>query len=274
MAAMTRIARITYIIVFDFGVCAAVMGKYVPKILRVKPWYFYAPKLLRQPPLMRPISSSTLCNWNTFVSLTSFSSSYSLSFSIAIIEVEYYLERNLRQLHADVNNGSYRHGDYDRFVVHDMKPREIAIANGRDRVVHRLLYDYLVPIWDKTFIYDAWSCRENKGLLGGIERAQTFMVRYPEAWVWQADIIRQKAIRFLGEELFLTVNPKIDHVQPAYKGVGYLGVEIYPSGRRLQQSVRDRIRMKATSRNIASYHALVAVHEKHTKLKDIHWTMM
>jgi hypothetical protein len=53
-----------------------------------------------------------------------------------------------------------------------------------------MLYDYLVPIWDKTFIYDAWSCRKNKGLHKAIERAQLFMRNYPDAWVWRADITK------------------------------------------------------------------------------------
>lgn len=108
--------------------------------------------------------------------------------SRAIIEFEYYLEQNLWQLRRNLITGGYRHGGYDKFVVHDTKPREIAVAGVRDRVVHRLLYDYLVTVWDKTFIYDVWSCRHGKGLHAGIRRAQTFMRRYPEAWVWRADI--------------------------------------------------------------------------------------
>jgi len=55
-------------------------------------------------------------------------------------------------------------------------------------VVHRLLYDYLVPAFDKTFIHDAWSCRSGKGLLGAIERAQEFMRKNPRAFIWRADI--------------------------------------------------------------------------------------
>src|SRR5665213_2144526 len=108
--------------------------------------------------------------------------------SQAIDHFEYYLERNLNQLYLDLNNGKYMHGGYDRFTVQDTKPREIAVANVRDRVVHRLFYDYLMTVWDKTFIYDAWSCRPNKGLHAAIDRAQTFMRRYPDAYVWRADV--------------------------------------------------------------------------------------
>lgn len=108
--------------------------------------------------------------------------------SRAIVTFEYYLESNLSRLQQDLVTGNYRHGGYEHFVVHDNKPRAIAVAAVRDRVIHRLLYDYLVPIWDKTFIYDAWSCRQGKGLHQAVDRAQSFMRRYPEAWVWRADI--------------------------------------------------------------------------------------
>ena len=103
---------------------------------------------------------------------------------------QYCLEVNLSKLHRDLNSGAYRHGGYRKFVVHDNKRREISVARIRDRVVHRLIYDYLVPIYDKTFIFDAWSCRKGKGLLGAIERAQGFLEKSPQAYVWRADIKR------------------------------------------------------------------------------------
>lgn len=108
--------------------------------------------------------------------------------SAAITEFEYYLERNLGQLHEDLQNGNYKHERYVYFTAHDTKPRKISVASVRDRVVHRMLYDYLTPIWDKTFIPDAWSCRRDKGLAGAIDRAESFMHKYPNAWVWRADI--------------------------------------------------------------------------------------
>jgi len=101
---------------------------------------------------------------------------------------QFYLEQNLSDLHRDLENGTYRHGGYRKFTVCDNKLREIACAGVRDRVVHRLLYDCLVPIFDKAFIYDAWSCRKDKGLMGAIERAQTFLKKNPLAYVWRADI--------------------------------------------------------------------------------------
>lgn len=100
----------------------------------------------------------------------------------------FYLEKNLATLQRDLESGAYRHGPYKKFTVCDNKKREISVAGIRDRVVHRLLYDYLVPVFDKIFIYDAWSCRKGKGLLGAIERTQAFLKKSPRAYVWRADI--------------------------------------------------------------------------------------
>lgn len=101
---------------------------------------------------------------------------------------QYFLEKNLFILYCQLNNGSYRHGGYRHFVVTDNKRRQIAVASVRDRVVHRLLYEYLAPIYDKTFLFDVWSCRKEKGLLGAIERTQSFLRRYSKNFIWRADI--------------------------------------------------------------------------------------
>lgn len=125
--------------------------------------------------------------------------------SAAIEEFAYYLESNLLDLLADLLGGSYTHGTYKRFVVTDSKRREISVAAVRDRVVHRLLYDYLTRVFDHRFSYDAWSCRKDKGLTAAIKRVQEFARGFPRAYFWRMDIkkffdsIHQPAlIRFLG----------------------------------------------------------------------------
>lgn len=118
-------------------------------------------------------------------------------------DFQYSLEENLYELFQDLNNGRYRHGGYRKFIVCDNKRREISVASVRDRVVHRLIYDYLEKIYDKTFIYDAWSCRKGKGLLGAISRINVFLKPFPPYplphthnngyskpfnWVWKCDV--------------------------------------------------------------------------------------
>lgn len=87
----------------------------------------------------------------------------------------YHLEKNLYKLFRDLNDGTYRHGGYKKFVVCDNKRREISVATIRDRVVHRIIYDHLEKTFDKTFIYDAWSCRKTKGLFGAIDQINGFL---------------------------------------------------------------------------------------------------
>jgi RNA-directed DNA polymerase len=105
-------------------------------------------------------------------------------------EFSYYLENNLFCLVDELNNDSYRHGGYRVFYVTDNKKRRIAVASIRDRVVHRLLYEYLVPIYNPTFISDVWSCRKKKGLFGAIERTQKLLHQYPESFVWRSDVVK------------------------------------------------------------------------------------
>jgi hypothetical protein len=110
--------------------------------------------------------------------------------SSEIVAFQYSLESNIDQLSHQLMNKSYKHGAYAQFIVQDSKRREIAVAPVRDRVVHRLIYDFLVQAWDKTFIFDAWSCRPGKGQHRAIERATSYMQDYANGWVWRSDITK------------------------------------------------------------------------------------
>ncbi|MCK9185857.1 reverse transcriptase/maturase family protein [Candidatus Gracilibacteria bacterium] len=116
---------------------------------------------------------------------------------------QYNLEKNLYKLFIDLNAGKYKHGGYRKFIVCDNKKREISVADIRDRVVHRLIYDYLNKIYDKTFIYDAWSCRLKKGLMGAIERTQTFLRCYPNSYIWKCDV--KKFFDSVDQEILLGI---------------------------------------------------------------------
>jgi retron-type reverse transcriptase len=116
---------------------------------------------------------------------------------------QYGLEKNLFELHKDLNAGMYRHGTYRRFVVFENKKREIVVASIRDRVVHRLVYEYLVFIFDQTFLYDVWSCRKGKGLTGAIDRAQEMMLKNKNGFVWRADI--KKFFDTVDQEVLLQI---------------------------------------------------------------------
>ncbi len=110
--------------------------------------------------------------------------------SRVILGFEENLQANLLQLCYDLNSGRYEHQEYSHKIVHEKKRRDIFVAGVRDRVVHRLLYDYLVPIIDPTLDYDVWSCRTGKGLHACLARTERLLRKHPTAWIWRADITK------------------------------------------------------------------------------------
>ncbi len=80
------------------------------------------------------------------------------------------LADNLADLHNSLSNHTYEHGQYSAFNISDPKPRNIHKATVRDRVLHHLIYKELYPYFDRKFIYDSYSCRENKGTHRALDR--------------------------------------------------------------------------------------------------------
>ncbi len=74
------------------------------------------------------------------------------------------LEDNIFVLHHDLSDGTYTHGSYQQFRISDPKPRVISKASVRDRLLHHAIYRNLYPGFDKTFVYDSFSCRTGKGV--------------------------------------------------------------------------------------------------------------
>jgi len=280
-------------------------------------------------------------------------------------------------LHFNLNSGRYKHGGYKKFIVTDNKRRQISVASVRDRVVHRLLYEYLNKIYDKTFIYDAWSCRKNKGLIAAIERTQKFLRKYKNSFIWRADIrkffdnadhqillkilflrvkdtkamniireiivsysapIRErervkaprrgmpignltsqifaniylneldrfvkhivrpqaylrygddfviisekldlpkqnknKIIEFIKSELRLEINAQNDIMVKAKQGLKFLGVWIFPKGRKLNKRSWNRARTLLNNKNISSYSGLVKQHCKEKIIKEFNWIIL
>ncbi len=284
-------------------------------------------------------------------------------------EFQYHLEDRLRELHRDLSNGTYKHGEYRTFIVCDNKRREISVSPIRDRIVHRLLYDYLVPIWDKSFIYDVWSCRKGKGLLGAIQRTQQFLKSYPQSYIWRADIqkffdnvdqrvlfeilqrrirdkkaltlirevlrsysthskgvgmpignltsqifsnvylneldrfvkhklkpkaylrygddfllfdmdekklrnMREEAIQFISNVLKISVHNKNDLIFKAKHGLKFLGVILYPTGRKLNKRMNNGIKTKLNSRSASSYRGIVTKHSNQKAREEFNWRLM
>src|SRR3989304_3140666 len=85
------------------------------------------------------------------------------------------LEENLLELEDQLQNRTYKPGRSIAFVVEKPKIREIFAADFRDRVVHHLLCNYLIPVFEKIFIYDSFACRKEKGTHRAMFRLKRFV---------------------------------------------------------------------------------------------------
>ena len=88
------------------------------------------------------------------------------------IRFERDLSRNLIELWEEIASFQYQVGRSMCFIINRPVKREVFAASFRDRIVHHLLYRYLMPIFEPTFIYDSYSCRVGKGTLFGINRLE------------------------------------------------------------------------------------------------------
>jgi hypothetical protein len=89
-------------------------------------------------------------------------------------EFQFRLMDNILSLYSDLINQTYKHGKYQKFKINDPKPRIIHKASVRDRLLHHAVYHILYPFFDKTFIADSYSCRNNKGTHKAIKRFEQF----------------------------------------------------------------------------------------------------
>jgi len=91
------------------------------------------------------------------------------------------VEKELARLAFDLNNRRYKPGLSSIFVVKTPKPREVIAANIRDRVVHRLVYEYMSPYWEKRFLPFSFACRKGKGPLAAVKDAEDVIRRHSHA---------------------------------------------------------------------------------------------
>ena len=109
------------------------------------------------------------------------------------VRFEQDLSYNILKLHDEIVNRRYKVGRSIAFIIERPVKREVFAASFRDRVVHHLLYLYLLPIFEPLFIYDSYSCREEKGTLFGINRLdhhiRSVSQNYTaECWVLKLDL--------------------------------------------------------------------------------------
>ena len=104
-------------------------------------------------------------------------------------------------------------------------------------------------------------------------------LRYGDDWLCFvpskliAQNIRLDSLNKLSD-LGLQINTKVDSITPVWKGIPYLGVNIWPKGHYLKKKVRERVKLRLNPTNTASYRSLVFAHDKLKKLNEFDWNLI
>jgi len=92
-----------------------------------------------------------------------------------VVDYSFFLESNLFKLQRELVSESYVPSSYVCFTVYDPKTRQVAAPAFRDRVLQHSLVLQIESLFEKTFIYDSYACRKNKGTHFGLKRVKKFL---------------------------------------------------------------------------------------------------
>ena len=115
---------------------------------------------------------------------------------------------NILKLHHDLVYHKYEHSGYKAFKVFDPKTRNIHKATVSDRLLHHAIYRQLYPFFDRTFIFDSYSCRLEKGTHKAIVRFNQFFLKVSRnntntCWVLKGDI--RKFFASIDHEILINI---------------------------------------------------------------------
>lgn len=116
----------------------------------------------------------------------------------------------LRIIQQRLRDHTYTFGPYKTFTVREKKWRDVVDAPMRDRVVHWMLYRYLLPIWQPRFIHDTYGNLPGRGTHAAINRLARFCRAEKARWALQLDIskyfysvrhnrLKACALRYIGD---------------------------------------------------------------------------
>jgi retron-type reverse transcriptase len=108
--------------------------------------------------------------------------------SAGAVLFELDLERNLVALQRELADDVWQPGAYRLFRIYEHKPRLIAAAPFRDRVVHHAVMNLIEPPLDMRLIDDCYACRRGKGTHRAVDRYQQWSRCY--AYAMKLDIRR------------------------------------------------------------------------------------
>ncbi len=172
--------------------------------------------------------------------------------SASALAFEERLERNLRQLHDELQDGTYRPGRSICFVITRPKPREVWAAEFRDRIVHHLLHNRVAPRFYARFITDSCACIPGRGTLYAAARLEAKVRSITQNWSRPAfylkcdlanffvsidkHILRELLARHIGEPWWMQLAETILFHDPRQNFIyrGELGLlDLVPAHKRL-----------------------------------------
>ncbi len=85
---------------------------------------------------------------------------------------------------------------------------------------------------------------------------------------------RMQIINFIETELKLDLHSRNNLVVETKHGLKFLGVVLYPSGRKLSKRNQIRIKDRANLRNSGSYWGIISQHGTAEKVKNFQWDLL
>lgn len=100
-----------------------------------------------------------------------------------IIRFDLKQEEYIIYIYEQLKNGTYKHGGYTTFYIHEPKLRKIEKSSYMDRVVHRWLVDnFLIDLYIPTFIEQSYACIKGRGMIKGVLALQKGMIACKNKW--------------------------------------------------------------------------------------------
>lgn len=110
-----------------------------------------------------------------------------------VAEFSSNLSQNLFKLYQELENKTYKHGEYESFQINDPKLRTIHKASVRDRLLHHAVHRVLCSYFERFFIYDSYSNRKFKGTHRAVNKFRAIFRKASKSnsrtcWVLKCDI--------------------------------------------------------------------------------------
>jgi retron-type reverse transcriptase len=119
--------------------------------------------------------------------------------------------RYLTTIQQRLRARDFAFGPYKTFTVREKKFRFVVDAPMKDRVVHWMLYEYMLPIWQQRFIADTFGNLPGRGTHSAVRRLAQFARTAGAKWVLQLDIskyfhsvnhslLKARILRYIGDQ--------------------------------------------------------------------------